>query len=46
MAQMTTAAIVYCSATLTTAGLGEDIARVLGERGIARAARQGCAGTA
>jgi flavodoxin len=31
---MTTAAVVYCSATWTTAGLGEDIARVLGDRGI------------
>ncbi|MHB8959476.1 MAG: flavodoxin family protein [Candidatus Limnocylindrales bacterium] len=32
---MPTAAIVYCSATWTTAGLGEDIARVLNGRGIA-----------
>ena len=31
---MTTAAIVYCSATWTTAGLAEDIARHLNERGI------------
>lgn len=31
---MTTAAIVYCSATWTTAGLAEDIGRVLAERGI------------
>ena len=34
MSGMTTAAIVYCSATWTTAGLGEDIARVLDSRGI------------
>jgi flavodoxin len=31
---MTTAAIVYCSATWTTAGLGEDIAAHLRARGI------------
>jgi len=31
---MTTAAIVYCSATWTTAGLGEDIARRLQAKGI------------
>jgi flavodoxin len=31
---MATAAIVYCSATWTTAGLGEDIERVLVARGI------------
>jgi flavodoxin len=31
---VTTAAIVYCSATWTTAGLGEDIERHLGRRGI------------
>ncbi len=31
---MPTAAIVHCSATWTTAGLGEDIARVLNGRGI------------
>jgi flavodoxin len=31
---MTTAAIVYCSATWTTAGLAEDIARHLSRRGI------------
>lgn len=31
---MTTAAIVYCSATWTTAGLGEDIERELKARGI------------
>lgn len=31
---MTTAAIVYCSATFTTAGLAEDIAGHLRERGI------------
>ena len=34
MSGMTTSAIVYCSATWTTAGLGEDIARVLDSRGI------------
>lgn len=34
MAGMTTAAIVYCSATWTTAGLAEDIDRHLRERGI------------
>ena len=31
---MTTAAIVYCSATWTTAGLAEDIGRHLRERGV------------
>lgn len=31
---MPTAAIVYCSATWTTAGLGEDIERRLNERGM------------
>ncbi len=34
ISRMPTAAIVYCSATWTTAGLGEDIARVLTGRGI------------
>ncbi len=34
MVAMTTAAIVYCSATWTTAGLGEDIARRLSARGV------------
>ncbi len=32
--EMSTAAIVYCSATWTTAGLAEDIDRHLRERGI------------
>ena len=32
--RVTTAAIVYCSATWTTAGLGEDIARRLQAKGI------------
>jgi flavodoxin len=31
---MTTACVVYCSATWTTAGLAEDIARHLRDRGI------------
>ncbi len=44
---MPTAAVVYCSATWTTAGLGEDIARVLAERGIeTRVAAIGEIGTA
>jgi flavodoxin len=34
MASMKTAAIVYCSATMTTAGLAEDIDRHLQTRGI------------